>query len=241
MKFNQQQKLVKLHSRLKSLQIRYTIMFHLYSGPETGFTFCSSLLKLKLLLPLDSLSFQTPRTWEDHLVLLFAPFVRRGPAFSEPSGISNSLKGGVGDCLKGGLISLASQFSLTSRLISCVASPDNCPPIWQLCHGCVLELGQRRSCWTWTSTTRGITVSSLRAHARGGLIPLCWHLPVSNIVDAKWGRKGGWRLVMGLLSCNWKEFDPWNSLDVLEQPACKTHWLQFLQLIFFGQSQISSV
>lgn len=116
------------------------------------------------------------------------PICEIWPAFSEPSGISNSLKGGAGDCLKGGLPSLVSQFSLTCHLVSCVASPDNCPPIWRLCHGCMVELRQRRSSWTWTSTTRGITVSSPRTDVGGGWMPF---LLTFNTVDVNWGRKGG--------------------------------------------------
>lgn len=58
-------------------------------------------------------------------------------------GTSNSLKGGARDCLKGRLPSLVSQFSLTSRIVSCVASPDNCPPIWRLCHGWALAAAEQ--------------------------------------------------------------------------------------------------
>lgn len=131
-----------------------------------------SQLRPQSLLPLNSLSLKTPRTSEDHLVLLFAPFVRRGPAFSEPSGRPVGLS-----------IHWREEQEIAWRVDSplwwanlvwpLVPTPVSRVQITVLQSGgfVTVELWQRRSCWTRTSTTGGITVSSVRTCVRRGFTP----------------------------------------------------------------------
>lgn len=130
-------------------------------------------------------SFKAPRTLADHLVLPPPPVCGIRSAFSEPSaaaaGTSNPLKGGAGDCLEGPVASLVSQFSLTS-CISCVASPDNCPPIWRLCHGWVLAAAEQLNLNIHNQRDYSVFSEDL---SEG------WHLlrPVSEIAGENWGSR----------------------------------------------------
>lgn len=143
------------------------VVWRLGSGPVAVW----SQPRPQSLLPLNSLSFKTPRTSEDHLVLLFAPFVRRGPAFSEPSGRPMGLP-----------IHWREKQEIAWRVDSplwwanlvwpLAPSTASQVQITVLQSGgfVTVELRQRQSSWTWTSTTGGITVSSLRTCVRGGLM-----------------------------------------------------------------------
>lgn len=121
-------------------------------------------------------------------------------------GTSNSMKGGARDCLKGGPRSLVSQFSLTSRLLRRKV------PITVLQSGGFVTVVwlSSPSCWTWTSTTGGITVSLLRSCVREGLMPFFWQLSASDTVELGQQSESAARERLSVLYLKGQGFGPSN-------------------------------